>query len=152
MLHGILKFGVVNTRNRLGTWSWHRVNTDHISHCLLWYFLVSFHLPLRCQSCLFTSRSTCNHHSPTIALGLTQPLTEMNITNLPGGGNVQPARKADNLTAIFEQIVYKMWEPRRLTALWASIASYRDIFNFFTLLIRITFHVMHSLAVKVTAN
>jgi hypothetical protein len=31
----------------------------------------------------------------------------------------QPARKADNFTAICEPIVYKMWEPRRLTTLWA---------------------------------
>jgi hypothetical protein len=29
------------------------------------------------------------------------------------------ARKADNLTAICEPIVYKIWEPRRLTHLWA---------------------------------
>jgi hypothetical protein len=27
-------------------------------------------------------------------------------------------RKADNLTAICESIVYKMWEPQRLTILW----------------------------------
>jgi hypothetical protein len=30
--------------------------------------------------------------------------------------------KADNLTAICEPIVWKMWEPRRLTTLWASTA------------------------------
>jgi hypothetical protein len=37
-----------------------------------------------------------------MALGSTQPLTEMSTRNLPGGGGVkgQPARKADNLTAI----------------------------------------------------
>jgi hypothetical protein len=39
-----------------------------------------------------------------------------------------PARKADNLTAICEPIVHKMWETRRLTTLWASTASYRDSF------------------------
>jgi hypothetical protein len=27
--------------------------------------------------------------------------------------------KTDNLTAIFESIVWKLWEPRRLTTLWA---------------------------------
>jgi hypothetical protein len=34
-----------------------------------------------------------------MALGLTQPLTEMSTRNLPGG------EKADNLTAIYEPIV-----------------------------------------------
>jgi hypothetical protein len=38
-------------------------------------------------------------------------------------------RKADNLTAICEPIVYKMWEPRRLTNLWASTAFYGDSFT-----------------------
>jgi hypothetical protein len=41
---------------------------------------------------------------------------------------------ADNLTAICDPIVYKMWEPRHLTTLWASTASYRDSFTFFTFL------------------
>jgi hypothetical protein len=51
-----------------------------------------------------------------MALGSTQSLTELNTRNLHSGkGRV--ARKADNLTAICEAIVYKMWEPRRLTAL-----------------------------------
>jgi hypothetical protein len=35
-----------------------------------------------------------------------------------------------NLTAICELIVQKMWEPRRLTTLWASTACYRDSFSF----------------------
>jgi hypothetical protein len=56
-----------------------------------------------------------------MALGSTQPLTEMNITNpnLPGGKG-RRARKADN----------KMWQPRRLTTLRASMACYRDSFAF----------------------
>jgi hypothetical protein len=33
------------------------------------------------------------------------------------GIKTRPARKADNLTAICEQIVYKMWNPRRFTVL-----------------------------------
>jgi hypothetical protein len=37
--------------------------------------------------------------SHTMALGSTQPLTEMNTMNLPGGKG-QPVHKADNLTAI----------------------------------------------------
>jgi hypothetical protein len=64
-----------------------------------------------------------------MALGSTQPLTEMSTRNRPGRKG-QPARKADNHTAICEPIVYKMWEPRRLTDVWASTASYRDSFTF----------------------
>jgi hypothetical protein len=54
----------------------------------------------------------------------TQPLTEMSTRNLPGGKG-RPARK-DNLTTICEPTVEKMWEPRRLTTLWAFTACYRD--------------------------
>jgi hypothetical protein len=60
-----------------------------------------------------------------MALGSTQPLTEMSTRNLPGGKG-QPVCKAVNLTAICEPITYKKWEPRRLTTLWASTACYRD--------------------------
>jgi hypothetical protein len=52
----------------------------------------------------------------SMALGLTQPLTEMS-TRISFWGIVRPARKADNLSAICEPIVYKMWEPERLTTL-----------------------------------
>jgi hypothetical protein len=65
-----------------------------------------------------------------MTLGSTQPLTEMSIRNLPGVKGGRPARKASNLTAICEPIIYKMWKPRRLTTLWASKASYRDSFTF----------------------
>jgi hypothetical protein len=37
-------------------------------------------------------------------LGSTQSLTEISTRNLPGGKG-RPARKADNLTAIYEPIV-----------------------------------------------
>jgi hypothetical protein len=66
---------------------------------------------------------------PNMALGSTRPLTEMSTRNIHGGKG-RPARKADNLTAFCEPIVYKMWEPRRLTTLWASTACYRDSFTF----------------------
>jgi hypothetical protein len=36
-----------------------------------------------------------------------------------------PARKADNLTTNREAIVEKIWEPRRLTTLWASTTCYK---------------------------
>jgi hypothetical protein len=52
-----------------------------------------------------------------MALGSTQPLAEMNTSNLPGGKG-RAAREADNLTAFCEPVVYKMWELRRLTTLW----------------------------------
>jgi hypothetical protein len=45
-----------------------------------------------------------NLSSSTMALGFTQPLTEMSTRNLPAGKGRQ-ARKADNLTAIYESIV-----------------------------------------------
>jgi hypothetical protein len=65
-----------------------------------------------------------------MALGSTQALTEMSTRNLPGGKE-QPACKADNFTPICEPIVQKMWEPRRLTTLWASTAYYWGSFTFF---------------------
>jgi hypothetical protein len=37
------------------------------------------------------------------------------------------AHKAENLTAICELSAYEMWEPRRLTTLWAFTACYKDI-------------------------
>jgi hypothetical protein len=42
--------------------------------------------------------------SRTMALGSTQPLTEMNTRNLPGGKG-RPAGKADNHAVIFVPIV-----------------------------------------------
>jgi hypothetical protein len=84
-------------------------------------------IPMR----LLDSLNLLNPSSRVMALGSTQPLTEMSTGNLPGGEGL-PARKADNLTAIFEPIVYKMWEPQRLTTLWASTACYRDSFTYFT--------------------
>jgi hypothetical protein len=63
-----------------------------------------------------------------MALGSTQPLTEMSTRNIPGGEGRQ-ARKAHSLTDICEPIVYKMWEPQHLTALWVSTARYRDTFT-----------------------
>jgi hypothetical protein len=45
-----------------------------------------------------------NPSNRTVALGSTQPLTDMSTRNLPGGKGRQ-ARRADNLTAICEPIV-----------------------------------------------
>jgi hypothetical protein len=68
---------------------------------------------------LFDFFNWSNPSSRTMALGSTQPLTEMSTRNLPGCKG-RPARKADNLTAICEPIVWKMWHPRRLTTLCSS--------------------------------
>jgi hypothetical protein len=63
-----------------------------------------------------------------MVLGSTQPLTEASTRNLPGG-KVRPARTADKLTALWEPIFEKTWEPPRLKALWVSTACYRDSFT-----------------------
>jgi hypothetical protein len=65
-----------------------------------------------------------------MALVSTQPLTEMSTRNLAGGKR-RPVQKADNFTATYKPIVYKMLDPGRLTTLWASTACYRDSFAFF---------------------
>jgi hypothetical protein len=46
-------------------------------------------------------------------------VTEMTIGNLLGD-KARPAHKADSLKTICEPIVWKMWDPRRLTTLWTS--------------------------------
>jgi hypothetical protein len=59
----------------------------------------------------------------------------MSNINLPGDKE-WPVRKADNLTAICEVIVYKMWELQHLTTLWASTACYRDSFAFYLIYVK----------------
>jgi hypothetical protein len=65
-----------------------------------------------------------------MALGSTQPLTEICTRNLPGGKG-RPARKADNPAVICEPIVLKMWEPQPLTTLCATTACYTNSFTAF---------------------
>jgi hypothetical protein len=60
-----------------------------------------------------------------MAVGSTQPLTEMSNRNLPGGKG-RPARKADNLTAICE--------PSRKNV--GTSACYTDSFTFLSIHIR----------------
>jgi hypothetical protein len=57
-----------------------------------------------------------NPSSRTMALGFTQPLTEI-ISRRSSWGKAQPERKANNLTANWEPIVYKIWNPRHLSTL-----------------------------------
>jgi hypothetical protein len=61
-----------------------------------------------------------------MALGSTQPLTEMSTSNLPGGKG-WPGRKVSNLTAICESTVQKMWKSQCLTTLWASKACLQGL-------------------------
>jgi hypothetical protein len=65
-----------------------------------------------------------------MALGSTQRLNRNEYQEYSGGIG-WPALKADNLTAICELIVYEMWNPRRLTTLGASTASYSDSFTLY---------------------
>jgi hypothetical protein len=59
-----------------------------------------------------------------MAVGSPQRLTEMSTRNVPGVKG-RPARKADNLSALCEPTVQKMWQPRRLTTLLAYTACYK---------------------------
>jgi hypothetical protein len=52
-----------------------------------------------------------------MALGSTQPLTEMGSRSLPGGKGGRQEFKVDNLVAICETIVYEFWDPRRTATL-----------------------------------
>jgi hypothetical protein len=63
-----------------------------------------------------------------MALGSTQPLTEMSTRIFPEGKE-RSSRKAGNLTAICEPIFWKTWEPRRPTTPWDSTDCYRDSFT-----------------------
>jgi hypothetical protein len=64
----------------------------------------------------------------------------MSTKDLPEGKR-RPVRKADNLTAVCELIVYKLWEPPYLISLWASTACYRDRLAFFFFFLQTTpFH------------
>jgi hypothetical protein len=67
-----------------------------------------------------------NPFSRNMTMELTQPLREMSTKKLPGG----KGWPGDNLAAICEPIVYKMWQPRSLRALWACTACCSDSFTF----------------------
>jgi hypothetical protein len=71
-----------------------------------------------------------NHSSRTMTLGLTKLLTDTSSRNLSvvkrvaGTWGWQP--HSSGLTAIC-----RMWDPRRLSTLWASMVCYGDRFTFF---------------------
>jgi hypothetical protein len=70
-----------------------------------------------------------NPSSHTIAMMFAQPLAEI-YTRIFLGSETWLVLRADNLTAICEPIIKKMWLPQRLTTLCASTACYRDGFTF----------------------
>jgi hypothetical protein len=64
-----------------------------------------------------------------MALEYTQLLKE--IGNKSYLGKERQEREADNLIAIREPTVYNMWEPQRLSTIWATTTScYRDTIFF----------------------
>jgi hypothetical protein len=95
-------------------------------------------LPFYENNCATSNSSNKKNSSVPIALrplwssgqSFSLQIQRSRSSNLPGG-NGRPALKADNLTAVCESTVYKMWEPRRLTTLWVSTACYKERFIFF---------------------
>jgi hypothetical protein len=85
-----------------------------------------------------------------MVLRSTQSLTEMSTRNILGGKG-RPARKADNLTAICEPIVWILWDPQRPTTLWASMASYGNRFTFY-LTISLQFTILSTEYIVITSH
>jgi hypothetical protein len=64
-----------------------------------------------------------------MTLGFTHLLIDIRARS-SWGCKVLAARNADKLTAICEPTVEQMWEPRRITTLWACTSCYKDSFAF----------------------
>jgi hypothetical protein len=73
--------------------------------------------------------SLLNPSSRTMAMGSTQPLTEISTRNFPGGKG-RLASKADDFTAICE--LSRKYENLDVSQpyVWAFTACYRDSFTF----------------------
>jgi hypothetical protein len=56
-----------------------------------------------------------------MGLGSIQHLTQMSTSSFTGGEE-PPARRADQLAAIYEQNICKLWEPEPVTTLRATTA------------------------------
>jgi hypothetical protein len=83
-----------------------------------------------CSSWDFFFFSWPNLSSRTTVMRSPQPLTEMSTRNFLGGRGRQ-AHKADNLIAICETTVWKMWDLWRHTNLSTSTACCKDSFTFY---------------------
>jgi hypothetical protein len=68
--------------------------------------------------------------SRIMARGMTQSLTEMSTRNLLGG-KVRPTLKADNLSAFYEVIVWKMWDSQNFATLCMSARPFTRIVSFY---------------------
>jgi hypothetical protein len=78
--------------------------------------------------------NVCNPSSRTMALGSTQPLTEMSTRNLPGGVKDGQHIRLATLMPSVSRLSRKMWEPRHLTTLWTFMACHGDSFTFYNML------------------
>jgi hypothetical protein len=66
-----------------------------------------------------------NSSSRNTIHGTTHPQTEMNLPEDKG----RPPRKVENLIAVCEPTIYKIWELPRPINLWAPTTCERDSFN-----------------------
>jgi hypothetical protein len=64
-----------------------------------------------------------------MSLESTQPLNRNEYQEFSWGLKDGRRLRLSNLTAVCEPIAQIMWEPRRLTTVWASRAYYRDNFT-----------------------
>jgi len=73
-------------------------------------------------------------HNPsgrTVALGLTQPLTEMSTRNISWGGRGDRCIRLTTLPPSCADYL-EIWEPQTPAPLWGCPDLYRDCFTFFT--------------------
>jgi hypothetical protein len=71
-----------------------------------------------------------NPPSRNTALGSTHPPTETSTRNLPGGQRAAGAWGWQPYRHLWADFLDKMWEPQRLTTLWAFTDCYRGSFTF----------------------
>jgi hypothetical protein len=73
-----------------------------------------------------------NPPNHTVAVGSTQPLTEMSARNLPEGSKARPERKSNNFTTVSADYPENVGTSTS-RILWTSAACYRDSYTYFRL-------------------